>query len=63
VLNERIYTVADISQWLRIREPKIREAIHQGDLRASRIGRLFRIREQDIFDWLDATVEECTDGE
>ena len=54
--HDRIFTVAEASRWFQVREAKSREAIHKGELKAARIGRLFRIRERDLNAFFESRV-------
>ena len=51
--SPRVYTVAESARILKVQQPKIRKAILAGDLPAARIGRLFRIREDDLMTYFE----------
>lgn len=50
----RIYTVSQAARLLQVQEVRIRQTIHNGELKAARLGRVFRIREADLFAFIDA---------
>ena len=52
----RVFTVAEASRLLQIREARIRRAILDGELPAARIGRLFRIRESDLHAFFESSL-------
>ena len=63
----RVYTVADSARLLQVNEIKIRREILSGRLPAARLGRIYRIREEDLIDYLDrnqvrAKTEEETES-
>jgi excisionase family DNA binding protein len=49
----KIFTVKETARILRIHEAAVRRAIRKGLLRASRIGRLWRIPLESVRDFLD----------
>ncbi len=51
-----IYTVADAARLLKVRESKVRAAIRAKQLRAARIGRLWRILETDLIKYFEKNV-------
>ena len=52
----RVFTVRQVGEALQLDDHRVRRLIHSGELRASRIGRFFRIREEDLENLLDATL-------
>ena len=54
--GERVFTVAEASRRLQLREARIRRAIRDGELQAARIGRLFRIRQTDLEDFFESRL-------
>ena len=42
------YTVAEAARVLKVSEIKVREAVREGRLRAARLGRIYRILEEDL---------------
>lgn len=53
----RIYTVAEAARVLQVQETRVRRAIREGLLPAARIGRLFRIREEDLLRFFEQSLE------
>ncbi len=49
-------TVREIAEALRIREPRVRQEIREGRLKAARIGRLWRIPVGEAERYLEAKV-------
>lgn len=52
----RVVTLQEAARILKVRESRVRIAIHSGELKASRIGRLWRLRVDDVERYLDATA-------
>ena len=52
----RFFTVADAARLLQIHDVKVRRAILAGDLRAARLGRIYRIREDDLLAFYERNV-------
>ena len=57
-------TVNQVAQYLRVNPETVRRAARSGRLRASRIGRRWRIRQKDLSEWVEqdeARYEEMVD--
>ncbi|HJV05176.1 MAG TPA: helix-turn-helix domain-containing protein [Actinomycetota bacterium] len=52
-------TVSEVAQVLRVSKMTVYRLIRQGDLPAVRIGRGFRIREDDVHRYLDSRYTEA----
>jgi excisionase family DNA binding protein len=52
-------TVNEVAQLLRVSKMTVYRLIKQGDLPAVRIGRGFRIREEDVHRYLDSRYTEA----
>lgn len=52
-------TVSEVAQVLRVSKMTVYRLIRQGDLPAVRIGRGFRIREDDVHSYLDSRYTEA----
>jgi excisionase family DNA binding protein len=52
-------TVSEVAQVLRVSKMTVYRLIRQGDLPAVRIGRGFRIREDDVYRYLDSRYTEA----
>lgn len=61
--QQSIYTVAEASRFLRVQEARLRKAIHDGELKAARIGRVFRIRESDLVAFFESSVSAPVDDQ
>jgi excisionase family DNA binding protein len=51
----RALTISQVSRILQVREPRVRQEIVEGRLEASRVGRLWRIRPEDVERYLEKT--------
>ena len=54
-----LLTVREAAKLLKIHEAAVRRAIRKGELEASRIGRLWRIRMEGIQDFLERNKARC----
>jgi excisionase family DNA binding protein len=52
-------TVSEVAQVLRVSKMTVYRLIRQGDLPAVRIGRAFRIREDDVHSYLESRYTEA----
>ncbi len=52
-------TVNEVAQLMRVSKMTVYRLIHQGDLPAVRIGRGYRIREEDVHSYLDSRYTEA----
>lgn len=57
VMNEEFYTVAEVASVLRVSEQTVRTMIRRNELKASRVGRQWRINKKS-FDEFVKPVEE-----
>jgi excisionase family DNA binding protein len=55
----RFQTVSEVAQILRVSKMTVYRLIRQGDLPAVRIGRGFRIREDDVHRYLESRYTEA----
>jgi excisionase family DNA binding protein len=55
----RFQTVSEVAQVLRVSKMTVYRLIRQGDLPAVRIGRGFRIREDDVHRYLESRYTEA----
>ena len=63
MLNRPFFTTLEIANLLKVKEPTVRAWIHNGDLRAVKLGREFRIAVVDLEDFVNerATTERSAD--
>ncbi len=52
-------TVSEVAQLMRVSKMTVYRLIHQGDLPAVRVGRGYRMREDDVHRYLDARYTEA----
>jgi excisionase family DNA binding protein len=52
-VKQEWYTVDELQQWLRLGRSKTYELIHTGEIPSYRIGRILRIRREDVEVWLE----------
>lgn len=50
-----ILTLEQTAEYLQVTYRTIQKLVDSGDLKASKIGRIWRVRKQDIEDYLDST--------
>ncbi len=55
----RFLTPAEVADLLRVSPMTVYRLIKAGDLRAARIGRSYRVREQDVDDYLQARFSDA----
>ncbi|MGH2724724.1 MAG: helix-turn-helix domain-containing protein [Actinomycetota bacterium] len=55
----RFVTVTEVAQLMRVSKMTVYRLINQGDLPAVRIGRGYRIREEDVHRYLDSRYTEA----
>ncbi len=55
----RFLTVNEVAQILRVSKMTVYRLINQGDLPAVRVGRGYRVREEDVHRYLDARYTEA----
>ena len=53
-MNEKIYTVPEVAQYLKLSKSKVYRLVQMGRIPYVRIGRNVRIRESDLVKWIDA---------
>jgi excisionase family DNA binding protein len=53
------YTVDELQRWLRLGRSKTYELITSGEIPSYRIGRVLRIRRQDVEVWLEKNSNEA----
>ena len=56
--EDRLLTVTEVAEWLRVHPITVRRHIKAGELRAIRVGRAVRVREADLEEYLDG-IGEC----
>ncbi len=63
MLNKPFFTTLEIANLLKVKEPTVRTWIHNGDLRAVKLGREFRIAVVDLEDFINdrATTDRSAD--
>lgn len=61
-MEERIYLVAEVADKLHVNAKTVRTWIQRGDLVAIRIGREWRIREQDLQAFISAHLTQSARG-
>lgn len=49
-----VYTPEEVAKILKISTPKVQDLCRKGALRSSKIGRLYRITEEDLKEFLDS---------
>ena len=49
----RVYTVAEAAVILQVEDGMLRRAIRAGELQAARLGRIYRIREENLLEYLE----------
>ena len=54
-MDERLYTVDEVAQILKLHRLTIRRKIAKGDIVASQIGREYRVRQSDLDEYLRRT--------
>lgn len=54
MLSKPFFTIHEIAELLKISEATVRNRIHEGDLRAIRFGREFRVAEKDLEAFVNA---------
>jgi excisionase family DNA binding protein len=52
-VEQEWYTVNELQRWLRLGRSKTYELIQTGEIPSYRIGRIVRIRRQDVETWLE----------
>jgi excisionase family DNA binding protein len=52
-VEQEWYTVDELQQWLRLGRSKTYELIQRGEIPSYRIGRILRIRRQDVEVWIE----------
>ena len=52
-------TVTEVAQLMRVSKMTVYRLVNQGDLPAVRIGRGYRIREEDVHSYLDSRYTEA----
>lgn len=57
--NQNFYAIPEVAERLRIKEELVRELIRRGELHAYRIGKAYRITDDDI----DAFLQACSTRE
>ena len=56
---DKIYSVRETAQILSLNEETLRRYIKAGKIRASKIGKVWRIQEEDIKAFLDSKTQEA----
>lgn len=49
----RFYTIEEVAKILRVSEAKVRQLIQSGELRATTVGRQYRISEEALQEYID----------
>jgi excisionase family DNA binding protein len=49
----KVLTTAQVAELLQISPRTVQRAIRQGELKASRVGRIYRVADQDLREWWD----------
>jgi excisionase family DNA binding protein len=57
--NQNFYAIPEVAERLKIKEELVRELIRRGELHAYRIGKAYRITDDDI----DAFLQTCSTGD
>jgi excisionase family DNA binding protein len=57
MFSEKVYTIEEISQHLRVPEEAVLQEVSSGRLRALRLGEYLRVRESDLNAYLDTSLE------
>jgi excisionase family DNA binding protein len=60
--NDRLYTVAEVAEHMRVSNMTVYRLIKAGRLPALRVGKNYRIRGRDISAYLDAASTQQADG-
>lgn len=60
--SDRLYTVAEVAQHMRVSNMTIYRLIKAGDLPAVRVGKNYRIRARDLGAYLDASSTQVADS-
>ena len=47
-LNDEFYSISELAELLKVEHKTIRRAIQRGDIKAMKIGRVYRIRKSDF---------------
>lgn len=47
----KLYTLQEVAEWAKISVPAVRAMIHRQELRALKMGRLYRVRQEDLDAW------------
>ncbi len=51
----KVYTTKEVAELLSIKETTVREYIRNGEMEASRLGRMYRVTEEQVKDFLKKT--------
>jgi excisionase family DNA binding protein len=63
-MQERMYTVSEVAQQLRVSERQVRHWVESGELRVFRIGkRGYRIAESDLLTFIELRKQQGRDGQ
>lgn len=58
--KDRVYTVKELSEMLKLREPQVRNLLNRGVIKGFKIGRYWRVAKEEI-DRLMSGVQNWTD--
>jgi putative molybdopterin biosynthesis protein len=51
-MNTKFYTVEEVAEYLRVSEVTVRKLIEAGELKATRVGRQYRISQEALDDYI-----------
>lgn len=60
-MDERLLTPVEVAEMLQVKKNTVYDMIKRGDLRASKMGKQFRIAEKDVYDYLGIRRGEVSD--
>lgn len=60
-MDERLLTPVEVAEMLQVKKNTVYDMIKRGDLRASKMGKQFRIAEKDVYDYLGIRRGEVND--
>lgn len=59
--NEKVYTIKEAAEYLRVTERAMYDFIKDGRLKAAKVGRVWRIRQSWIYDFLEKQISKPED--
>jgi excisionase family DNA binding protein len=60
-MEMEIYTIPEVAQRLRINQTTVSRLIHRGELKAYKIGRIYRITKEEVDRFLNASKTETNE--